>query len=429
MNQNLQTVLRTKFFLGTLISALFLFVLTTSSFKPEHTKTIIKEANPVKTLAEKREIKLYAIRQRALNDALKNYFDKAILSGDIVGAGVSIVSGDSVLLSNGYGKRNITEETKVDGETLFRLGSISKGFTGVLAANLESEGKIHWNDKVSDYLPNFQFGDKRNTEKIEISHLLSHTTGTPYHSYTNLVEAGLSMAAISERFDEVKPISEPGLQYSYQNAMFSLSQEVMSKATGKNIETLLAEKFFTPLGMSSISMDHQTLINSENVALPHTKRASGWKPLSLRDNYYNAIAAGGINANSIDMAKWMRFLLGHNPEIMLKNDVQQVFKPFIELKGHSKYYQRWPGHLKSAYGFGWRIHTVKENDNPVAETIWHHGGSVNNYRNEIALFPESDLGICVLINGPSKLVKTVIPDLRSIVKSIYGQKIATAASL
>ena len=420
---------RTKFFLGTLISVLFLFVLTTSSFKPEHTKIIIKDVNPVKTLAEKRAIKLYAIRQRALKEALKVYFDKAILSGDIVGAGVSIVSGDSVLFSSGFGKRDIKGEEQVDGETLFRLGSISKGFTGVLAASLASEGKIHWNDKVSDYLPNFQFGDKSNTEKIEVAHLLSHTTGTPYHSYTNLVEAGLSMATISEKFDQVKPISEPGLQYSYQNAMFSISQEVMLKATGKNIQTLLSDTFFAPLGMSSVSMDHQTLINSENVALPHRKKASGWIPLSLRDNYYNAIAAGGINANSIDMARWMRFLLGHNPEVMSKNDIEQVFKPFIELKGHSKYYQRWPGHLKSAYGFGWRIHTVKENEKAVEERIWHHGGSVNNYRNEIALFPETDLGICVLINGHAKLVKTVIPDIRSIVKSIYEQETVTSASL
>ncbi|HAI37814.1 MAG TPA: serine hydrolase, partial [Maribacter sp.] len=106
-----------------------------------------------------------------------------------------------------------------------------------------------------------------------------------------------------------------------------------------------------------------------------------------------------------------------------------AFKPFIELKGHRKYYQKWPGHVKSSYGFGWRIHTLKENESGAEETIWHHGGSVNNYRNEIALFPESDLGICVLINGPSKLVKTVIPDLRAIVKSIYEQEIAIATSI
>lgn len=420
---------RTKLFLGTIVLVLLLFVLTASSFKSEHSTAIILNSNPVKTLAEKREIKLYGIRKQALKSALTIYFNKAIKSGDIVGAGVSIVSGDSVVLSNGFGKRSVNGFENVDGETLFRLGSISKGFTGVLAANLESEGKIHWNDKVVEFIPNFKFGTQINTEKVKIVHLLSHTSGTPYHSFTNLVEAGISMSKIANRFDEVQPIAEPGFQYSYQNAMFSLSQEIMLKATGKDIQTLLTDNFFKPLNMQSVTMDHQSLINAENVALPHTKSRGHWRALSLTDKYYNAIAAGGINASSHDMGKWMRFLLGHNPEVMSKDAIEQVFKPFIELGGHSKYYQRWPGHIKSAYGFGWRIHTMKENEKSLEETIWHHGGSVNNYRNEIALFPASDLGICVLLNGNSKLAKTVIPDIHEIVKSIYNQEISTPNSL
>ncbi|WP_291959575.1 serine hydrolase domain-containing protein [Maribacter sp.] len=420
---------RTKLFLGAVMMVLLLFVLTASSFRPEHSKAIITDANAIKALAEKREIKIYNIRQKALKDALSDYFNEAINSGDIVGAGVSIVNGDSVILSDGFGKRKYNGSEPVDGETLFRLGSISKGFTGVLAANLASEGKLHLDDKVADFLPNFHFGDQRNTEKIEVAHLLSHTTGTPYHSYTDLVEAGYTMSSISEKFDKIKPIAAPGAQYSYQNAMFSVSQEVMLKATGKDIKTLLTDKFFEPLGMNSVSMDHKTLINTENIALPHVRRGHRWRTVLPRDNYYNAIAAGGINANSEDMAKWMRFLLGHNPDVMSKDAMAQVFKPFVELKGHHKYYQRWPGHVSSGYGLGWRIHTVKENDNAPEEIIWHHGGSVNNYRNEIALFPESDLGICVLINGPSKLVKTVIPDLRAIVKSIYEQEITMATSI
>ncbi|MEB8389512.1 hypothetical protein OO012_20100, partial [Rhodobacteraceae bacterium KMM 6894] len=45
---------------------------------------------------------------------------------------------------------------------------------------------------------------------------------------------------------------------------------------------------------------------------------------------------------------------------------------------------------------------------------------VNNYRNEIAVYPEADLGICVLLNSNSRLAKKVIPDLHKIVKDIYA---------
>ena len=360
----------------------------------------------------------YQSRQRKLQTAFKTYFDKAIRSGNIVGAGVSIVEGDSILVSTGFGKRSINTRTKVDGETIFRLGSLSKGFGGVLAASVEAEGTLNLNDKLTDYLPKFQLGDASNTAKIKIAHILSHSSGAPYHSFTNLVEADIRMAEIAERFHEVNVQSAPGQQYSYQNAMFALSQEVLQKATGKDVKTALKNKFFKPLGMTRTSMNHEVLMKAKNVALPHVRRKNGWKTLPLKDRYYNAVVAGGINASSSDMARWMRFLLGGNPEVVPLKKFAKAFEPFIEIDYNNKYYQRWPGHKQSHYGFGWRIHTYQEGEHTKEKTIWHHGGSVNNYRNEIALFPEDEIGICVLLNGNSRLAQTVIPDIYAMVKAL-----------
>jgi beta-lactamase class C len=374
-----------------------------------------------KSLVDQQLVQLYKWQQQELKLAVQAYFDKAIASGAIVGAGVSIVKGDSIVISDGFGKRNINVDAGVNGQTIFRLGSLSKGFAGILAANLENEGKIDWEDKVSDYIPDFQLGDPSNTEKITLANILSHTSGAPYHSYTNLVEAGLSLTDIAKRFKEVDPISDPGLTYSYQNALFALSGEMMYKATGQDITTSLEDRFFKPLEMCSTTMDYKTLVQAENVAVPHSKRRNGWRSKKLRNSYFNAIAAGGINASADDMAKWMRFLLGHNPEIMSKQALEEAFKPAIEIKGHYKYYQRWPGHQSSYYGFGWRIHKFVEARTRQEKTIWHHGGSVNNFRNEIAVYPEADLGICVLLNNNSRLARTVVPDLYKIIKKVYDQ--------
>ena len=115
----------------------------------------------------------------------------------------------------------------------------------------------------------------------------------------------------------------------------------------------------------------------------------------------------------------MKFLLGHNPEVMHKTIIREAFKPVVEIKGRSKYYQRWPGHISSHYGFGWRIHKYREGPLDEEKTIWHHGGSVNGFRNEIAIYPEDDLGICVLLNSHSRLASNVIPDLHKIIKEVY----------
>lgn len=395
------------------LSSLFISVFKSESDKKGEQASLTKvtDTPPIDLKA----LKLYKEQQQELKSALDAYFKKAMASGELVGAGVSIVLGDSILVSDGFGKRNIKLNDAVDGETVFRLGSLSKGFAGVLAARLKHEGLLQWSDKVSDFIPEFQLGN--HTTDITLANILSHTSGVPYHSYTNLVEAGLPLTEIAKRFKQVTPISKPGKMYSYQNAMFALSGEMMYKVTNQDISSLLNAKFFKPLDMNSVSMDNETLTHTENVALPHSKRYKRWYTLKLNKNYYNAIAAGGINASALDMAKWMRLLLGHRPEIMDKSALAEAFNPFIEIKGISKYYQRWPGHVSSYYGFGWRIHNFMEHNEQ--KTMYHHGGSVNNYRNEIALFPDADLGICVLMNNNSKLSTKVIPDLYKMVNTIF----------
>lgn|SRR5690606_27647426 len=412
-----------------ILIGLVLLVLAFSALTPlfnSETETIIPPTLET-TLVNHEEIQLYESQQQELKKAIESYFNKAIASGDIVGAGVSIVKRDSIVISEGYGKKSIKLNNRVDGETVFRLGSLSKGFAGILAASLTNEGKLHWDDKVSAYIPEFHLGNKLNIDNITLANILSHTSGTPYHSYTNLVEAGLSLNDIAKRFKDVNPISKPGLTYSYQNAIFALCGEMMHKATGKDFTTLLKDRFFKPLDMHTISMDNDSFLHTENIALPHSQSRNQFKTLQLSNKYYNAVAAGGINASALDMAKWMRFLLGHNPEIMNKAAFMDAFNPFIEIKGHSQYYQKWSGHLASYYGYGWRIHKYSEEISGKEKTIIHHGGTVNNYRNEIALFPEDDFGICVLLNSNSKLAQHVIPDLQKIVNDIYNSKTSELA--
>lgn len=395
---------------------------TTSKEATNTSNEPISDFSPIIGTVDKEKAELYLLHQKQLKDSLSIYFEKAIRVGDIVGAGVSIVRGDSIVISDGFGKRSIKENANVDGETVFRLGSLSKGFGGVLAASLHSDGKLSYDDRIVKYLPEFQFGDLNNTQNVTLAHILSHTSGTPYHSFTNLIEAGLSVATIATRFDEVAPISAPGQQYSYQNAMFALVQEVIGKATGEDVKKVLSDTFFKPLGMLHTSMEHSDLLEEKNIALPHGRSGKGWRVVPLTDKYYNAVLAGGINASAGDMAKWMRFLLGHNPDVLHPIAIQQAFEPFILLGNNNKYYQQWKGHIQSSYAFGWRIHEYRKTDTAGIETVWHHGGSVNNYRNEIAVYPKDDLGICVLLNGNSKLARNVIPDLHDIVQKIYTQK-------
>ncbi len=357
--------------------------------------------------------------KKRLVDSIQAYFDQALHQNQIVGASVAIVKCDSIIHLGGYGNRNSTKKDIVNEETIFRIGSLSKGFAGILAGICVEEGLLNWEDKVVNYIPNFQLGSKEQTESVTLSHVLSHSTGLPYHSFTNLVEDGVPIRKIVNQFKELVPVAKPGGIYSYQNAVFALSGTIVEQVTGKSFREVLQEKIFDPLHMSSASSSYETLVQSNNIAEPHQRVSHGWEPMKLNKKYYsNAIAAAGINASARDMGEWIKFLLGSNPEVMMPSSMQDVFTPKIQVGGRRQYYQKWSGYSSSFYGYGWRIHNFVDSQTNDPSTIVHHGGSVNNYRSEIAIFPEEDLGICVLFNSQNSLARTCIPDLHKIIQEI-----------
>ncbi len=364
------------------------------------------------------DIHLPDLYKQRLEDAIQAYFNKALKEHKIVGAAVSIVKCDSIIYAGGFGNRNVALKDTVNEKTIFRIGSVSKGFAGILTGIHVEEGLINWEDKIIDHIPNFKLAAKTQTNKVTLSHVLSHTAGLPYHSFTNLVEDGLSLSTIAGRFDEVLPIVEPGSEYNYQNAVFALSGEIIERVTGQSMKEVIQNKIFNPLKMNTASASYEALQKSDNVAMPHQRIRRGWRALGINKKYYNAVAAGGVNASATDMGKWMKFLLGNNPEVMMPSTMDEVFNPIIQVGGRRNYYQRWPGYSASFYGLGWRIHEFKDLKTGEENKVIHHGGGVNNYRSEIAIYPNEDLGICVLFNSPNKMAKDCIPKIHKIIQEI-----------
>ncbi|MBQ0736250.1 serine hydrolase domain-containing protein [Aquimarina celericrescens] len=400
-----------------LIVLLFSFV---SAKQPEEKKqTLSGKVNRVQLpLPQPPEIHFTHLYKERLEDAIQEYFNNAIDKNQIVGASVSIVKCDSIIYSGGFGNKNVALKDTVNAETIFRIGSVSKGFAGILTGIHVQDGLIDWEDKIIDHIPNFKLANKKQATQVTLSHVLSHTSGLPYHSFTNLVEDGLALTTIAGRFNEVLPLQKPGSVYNYQNAIFALSGEIIERITGKPLREVIKDRIFSPLQMETASASYEALEHSDNVAMPHQRVRRGWRPTRINKKYYNAIAAGGINASAIDMGKWMKFLLGNNPDVLMTKTMEEVFSPMVQVGGRRNYYQRWPGYKASYYGLGWRVHEFDDANTGELNKVIHHGGGVNNYRSEIAIYPNEDLGICVLFNSPNKMAKDCIPKIRKILQEI-----------
>ncbi len=319
------------------------------------------------------------------------------------GAAIVIIKDSTVLLQRGFGYKNVEERDGVDENTVFRLASLSKGFAGVLSGILAEQGVIEWDDKVMTHVPEFQLKSKDQTFQTQIGHVLSHTTGLPYHTYTNLVEAGETMEQIIPQFSKIRLIGPSGEVYAYQNAAYGLIDPIMEGATGKPYEKLIEEYLFEPLHMQSASTSYEAITSHDNVALPHKRRSRGFSPDVITKKYYNTIPAGGVNASIADMTSYLQLLLGNRPDIISDKTLDEVFKPRVNTQNKRRYFHDWPLVSEAYYGYGWRIL------DRAGETIVYHGGYVNRYRTEIAINRDKKIGICVLTNAPTDFSNDAIP--------------------
>jgi len=333
----------------------------------------------------------------------QQFLEESLVETGVPGAAVAIVMDSTVVFLKGHGVRSTETNDSVDINTVFRLGSVSKGFASVLTGIAVQDSLLHWDDGVVQYLPEFALHSKEQTNHLTIRHVLSHTTGLPYHTYTNLVESGKDLETLLGRLESVQPIAKEGEVYSYQNVAYSLIAEVLRAATGKSYDQLMQERLFTPLHMNSASVTYTGINENPNTALPHVYHRGGWTPVKITNRYYNVAPAGGVNASIADMAEWLHALLGFREDIISRNTLDEIFHPVIRTPAR-RYFSRWPRGKKAFYAMGWRVLQYGE------DTVVYHGGSVNGYRSEIALNRTRKMGICVLTNASSGFASQTIPE-------------------
>jgi beta-lactamase class C len=320
------------------------------------------------------------------------------------GAVVVVVKDTNVLLCKGYGVRCIGQPDPIDINTVFRVGSLSKGFAGALTGVLVQEGSLKWHDPVVQYYPQFALKDPAQTRRIRLTHLLSHSTGLPYHTHTDMVENGYSIEQMLPYIKKVRLFGREGELFCYQNATFSVIGEVMHEATGKKYPELIEEKIFQPLHMEHASATYQDIMAETNRATPHDPTYNGWTIAELNDKYYNACPAGGINASGKDMGEWLKLLLGHRPDILSQQTLDSLFYPRIDTHSERRHFSGWSGPRRVSYAMGWRV-LQRES----GQTIVAHSGYVNGFRSEIALDRHAKTGICVLFNANSPLAQRCMP--------------------
>jgi CubicO group peptidase (beta-lactamase class C family) len=299
---------------------------------------------------------------------------------------VAVVKDDEVVLAHGFGVTDIEKETPVTPETLFAIGSTTKAFTTTLIGMLVDEGKMGWDNPVTDYLPYFTLNidSEDETAEVTIRDLLCHRTGFPrmgllFASGTVPREEVLRAATLAEPYTTFRE------KFYYNNVMYMAAGVAAGNAAGSDWNTLIAERIFKPLGMkNSYTSTHQVRTDprlSNGYLWDEDLKAYKNKPIRVIDNIG---PAGSIISNVTDMAQWVRLQLGHGEykgqRLISEEQLDETWTGQIEIQ---------PG---LNYGMGWIVREWQ------GQLVVEHGGNTQGFAAEVALLPESNIGYVLLTN-------------------------------
>lgn len=341
---------------------------------------------------------------------LEAAIDAAFATGDFVGLSVAVVKGGETTFMKTWGVVEIGG-APVTPDTVFRLGSLSKGFTGALAGLAMTEGKLSPADPATRFAPGLKLAGGAE-KSLELGHLLSHQTGLPPNAYDNLLEAGTPVADIYPKYRGVKLICPVGKCYSYQNIAFDVAGLAIASAYGISYADALEMRIFGPLGMASASADEAGLSATGDWARPHVRDAvkgaadayGPWRQSPIRPVYWRVPAAGGVNASLRDMAEWLKAQMGHAPWVLPPETLDLVFTPRINSPAENARMRNVSPRFRAAqYAFGWRRYGY------AGEPVIAHAGTVEGYGAQIAFLPERDAGVVILANARSKRLWRILP--------------------
>lgn len=338
------------------------------------------------------------------------HVEQALREHEVPGMAIAIVENGQVVQAKGYGVRRLGAPEAVDADTIFPTGSTGKAFTAAALAILVDEGKLDWDDKVIDHLPDFRMYDAWVTREMTVRDLLVHRSGLGLGAGDLLFipRSSRSRGDIVRALRNLKPATSFRSNYAYDNILYIVAGEVIAAASGQDWESFMRERVFKPAGMASSVSDEKDRFANPNRAQPHARldlRLRGLGPqqvLPEREGLGQVGApAGGLSSSANDLARWMQVQLAQGvlpgsdgKRLYSEASAQAMWTPQVPIPINA-----YPAPITditpqfSSYALGWNVQDYR------GVKVIQHGGAVFGVLTFIVLVPERNLGISLQINS------------------------------
>ncbi len=329
---------------------------------------------------------------------LEEVINTSMARFDVPGMAVAVVQDDKVVFAKGFGTSNLNTNAKVNKDTLFGIASNTKAFTSAALAKLVDEGKLSWDDRVIDHLPEFRLYDSYVTREMRVRDLLSHRSGLGLGQGDLMIwpSTDKSIEDILAGLQYLKPASSFRSQYAYNNLMFVTAGEVVARVSGMSWNDYIEKNILLPLHMDNSRAGFSRIPKSnKNWAIGHIPMDGKLNPFFV--NYLEDFRGAGAIASSVnDMSQWLLTQLagGKMPsgeQLFSEKQQAQMWHPHITSMASKSAYEAYHQQFRG-YGLGWSIedyHGFKK---------LGHGGGILGMVSQVTLLPEKKLGIVILSN-------------------------------
>lgn len=308
----------------------------------------------------------------------------------IPGAALAIMVDGEIVLQKGYGFADIEKGVKVDRQTGFNVGSISKTVTAWGVMKLVHEGKLDLDRPVENYLTRWHLpASEFDSDEVTLRRLLSHTAGlslpsvSAEHSFDDLPNIVEWLNGKNEGLGPVEIIIEPGTRWEYSGGGYGLLQLIMEEVSGQKFEDYMQTEVLDPLGMTNSSFKIDEKIRAQS--------ATPYDPFGepAKFGLYTVQAAAGLHTTLED---FIRFAYASLPEhkdhtkynsLLPPETIQQMLEP-----APNTTMRAWK------YGLGYQsVHLEKSN------IFIGHAGSNAGWEANFRIDAPSKTGFIVLTNG------------------------------
>ncbi len=327
---------------------------------------------------------------------------RAVQSMNLPSLSVSIVHEGELVWSKSYGTLDVAGNVDATPDALYAVASNTKGFTSAALAQLVSAQKINWDDRVTDYLPDFKLYDPYVTSELRIRDLLCHRSGLATFS-GDLLWYGTTWTSddVLEKAQYLKPTSSFRTEFGYQNILYIAAGKIIEVVTGTTWEKCIQDSLLTPIGMDQSVLSTLDLDGTNTFAQPHNETSDGDLVPIDWINWDNMAPAGALIASVNDMAKWMTVQLDSgriaDQRLWDRNETKEMWTMHTPIPVSNWYHSKLPSIHFRGYGLGWEMATLH------GRKVVGHSGGYDGMISRQMLVPDDKLGIFIVTNTNSSV--------------------------